>query len=61
MQIKKKVSVNDIVAMKGSKKISVLTAYEYSTSLICDRAGVDVLLVGDSAGMRMLVGIARYR
>ena len=40
--------------MKGSEKISVLTAYDYSTSLICDRAGVDILLVGDSAGMVVL-------
>lgn len=54
MQAKKKVSINDITAMKGAEKISVLTAYDYSTSLICDRAGVDVLLVGDSAGMVVL-------
>lgn len=54
MQAKKKVSVNDILAMKGNEKISVLTAYDYSTSLICDRAGVDILLVGDSAGMVVL-------
>ncbi len=54
MQTKKKVSVNDIIAMKGAEKISVLTAYDYSTSLICDRAGVDILLVGDSAGMVVL-------
>lgn len=54
MQGRKKVSVNDVIAMKGAEKISVLTAYDYSTSLICDRAGVDVLLVGDSAGMVVL-------
>jgi len=54
LQTRKKVSVNDILAMKGNEKISVLTAYDYSTSLICDRAGVDVLLVGDSAGMVVL-------
>ena len=54
IQAKKKVSVNEIIAMKGKEKISVLTAYDYSTSLICDRAGVDVLLVGDSAGMVVL-------
>lgn len=40
--------------MKGSEKIAVLTAYDYSTSLICDRAEVDVILVGDSAGMVVL-------
>jgi 3-methyl-2-oxobutanoate hydroxymethyltransferase len=53
-QAKKKVSVSDLGAMKGREKISVLTAYDYSTSLICDRAGVDVILVGDSAGMVVL-------
>ena len=54
MQARKKVSVNDIIAMKGTEMISVLTAYDYSTSLICDRAEVDMLLVGDSAGMVVL-------
>jgi len=53
-QQKKKVSVSDLGSMKGKEKIAVLTAYDYSTSLICDRAGVDVLLVGDSAGMVVL-------
>src|SRR5262245_20518827 len=54
MQAKKKVSVNDVISMKRTEKISVLTAYDYSTSIICDRAGVDILLVGDSAGMVVL-------
>lgn len=54
MQVKKKVSVNDILAAKGREKIAVLTAYDYSTALICDRAGLDILLVGDSAGMVVL-------
>jgi 3-methyl-2-oxobutanoate hydroxymethyltransferase len=40
--------------MKGREKISVLTAYDYSTARICDRAGIDILLVGDSAGMVVL-------
>jgi 3-methyl-2-oxobutanoate hydroxymethyltransferase len=52
---RKKVNVYDIISMKQRKeKVSVLTAYDYSTALICDKAGVDVLLVGDSAGMVML-------
>jgi 3-methyl-2-oxobutanoate hydroxymethyltransferase len=51
----KRVNINDIVIMKKKlQKISVLTAYDYSTASICDRAGVDILLVGDSAAMVML-------
>ncbi|MGI0097483.1 MAG: 3-methyl-2-oxobutanoate hydroxymethyltransferase, partial [Nitrosopumilaceae archaeon] len=45
----------DIIAKKvAGKKISVVTAYDYSLALLCDRAGVDILLVGDSAGMVVL-------
>ena len=47
-------SVRDILAMKGSKKITVITAYDYTTAQLCDKAGVDILLVGDSGGMVML-------
>lgn len=47
-------SVSDLASWKGKEKIAVLTAYDYSTSLICDKAGVDVILVGDSAGMVVL-------
>jgi 3-methyl-2-oxobutanoate hydroxymethyltransferase len=49
-----KLNVNDILSKKGKEKISVLTAYEYSTARICDRADIDILLVGDSAGMVVL-------
>ena len=48
-------SVNDILAKKKSKsKISVVTAYDYTLTSLCDNAGVDILLVGDSAGMVVL-------
>ena len=49
-----KLNVNDILSKKGKEKISVITAYEYSTARICDRADIDILLVGDSAGMVVL-------
>ena len=48
-------TVKDIVEMKkAGKKISVLTSYDYALAALCDKAGVDVLLVGDSAGMVVL-------
>ena len=48
-------TVKDIVEMKkNGQKISVLTSYDYALAALCDKAGVDVLLVGDSAGMVVL-------
>ena len=48
-------TVQDILTMKKEKKkISVITSYDYTLASLCDRAGIDVLLVGDSAGMVML-------
>jgi len=47
-------SVKEILSMKGSKKITVITAYDYTTAQLCDKAGVEILLVGDSGGMVML-------
>ena len=48
-------SVKDIISKKKSgKKISVVTAYDYTIASLCDRAEVDILLVGDSGGMVML-------
>lgn len=46
--------ITDIVGMKGKKKIVALTAYDYTMARLCERGGVDMLLVGDSAGMVML-------
>lgn len=50
-----RVSVPGLLGMKrGGEKIGVLTAYDYPTARILDRAGTDVLLVGDSLGMVVL-------
>ncbi len=39
---------------KDNDKITMLTAYDYSTAKLMDQAGVDALLIGDSLGMVML-------
>lgn len=51
---KAKVTVDEIISTKKKRKITMLTAYDFTTATICDNAGIDVLLVGDSAGMVML-------
>lgn len=46
----KKVTTNVIQEMKrNGEKISMLTAYDYTMAKIVDDAGIDVILVGDSA------------
>ena len=45
-----KITVKDFREMKGGeRKISMLTAYDYSMARIVDAANIDVILVGDSA------------
>ncbi len=46
----KKVTTHTLQKMKAAgEKISMLTAYDYSFAKIIDGAGIDVILVGDSA------------
>jgi 3-methyl-2-oxobutanoate hydroxymethyltransferase len=48
---RQKVTVQTIVRMKADgDKIAVLTAYDHFMAGLLDQAGVDILLVGDSAG-----------
>lgn len=46
----KRITTKSLVEMKkNGEKIAMLTAYDYTMAKILDNAGVDVLLVGDSA------------
>ena len=49
-KIIKRVTTSLIKEMKGrGEKISMLTAYDYSMARALDEAGIDIILVGDSA------------
>src|SRR5674476_1417002 len=46
----KKITTNTLLKMKAAgEKISMITAYDFSFAKIFDAAGVDIILVGDSA------------
>ena len=46
----KKITTHTLIEMKqAGEKISMLTAYDYTFAQIVDGAGIDIILVGDSA------------
>jgi len=46
-----RVTINDIQRMKNkTDKISMITAYDYTSAILSENAGVPVILVGDSLG-----------
>lgn len=52
---RKKVTTSKLLEMKqAGEKISMLTAYDYSMATVIDRAGMDIILVGDSASNVMV-------
>ncbi|TET18726.1 MAG: 3-methyl-2-oxobutanoate hydroxymethyltransferase, partial [Candidatus Cloacimonadota bacterium] len=53
--MKKKLTISDLYKMtKKGERIALLTAYDYPTALFEDKAGIDIILVGDSLAMTML-------
>lgn len=45
---KERVSIQAVRDLKGKRKITMLTAYDYPTASLVDKAGIDMILVGDS-------------
>lgn len=53
--MKGKINISEILSMKKrGKKITCITSYDYVTASLADRAGIDLILVGDSASMVVL-------
>ncbi|MBI4282331.1 MAG: 3-methyl-2-oxobutanoate hydroxymethyltransferase [Chloroflexi bacterium] len=50
-----RVTINDIKEMKArGEKVAMLTAYDFTSARIVDKAGMPIILVGDSLGVVML-------
>ncbi|MFB6153823.1 MAG: 3-methyl-2-oxobutanoate hydroxymethyltransferase, partial [Halodesulfurarchaeum sp.] len=47
-------TVQDVRRQAGEESITMLTAYDAPTAEIVDRAGIDIILVGDSMGNAVL-------
>lgn len=55
MDERHKITIPELKRMKEeSRKITMLTAYDYPTAAVVDKAGIDMVLVGDSLGMVVL-------
>jgi 3-methyl-2-oxobutanoate hydroxymethyltransferase len=51
---RRKLTAREIVARKGGRKLAMLSAYDSPMALLAERAGMDIILVGDSLGLTVL-------
>jgi 3-methyl-2-oxobutanoate hydroxymethyltransferase len=51
-----KVTVPGVLGAKGERRLAMVTAYDFTFARLADRAGADMLLVGDSLAMVMQGG-----
>ena len=52
---RKKVTVPDLLQMKREgRKITKVNLHDYPTAVLADRAGIDIVMIGDSIGMVVL-------
>jgi 3-methyl-2-oxobutanoate hydroxymethyltransferase len=50
--VKKKKTIQDFYAMKEKREpVTYITSYDYPTATFAEKAGIDMILVGDSLGM----------
>jgi 3-methyl-2-oxobutanoate hydroxymethyltransferase len=49
-----RVTAANVLAAKGDRKLTMLTAYDYAAARLAEASGVDMLLVGDSLAMVVL-------
>ena len=47
----REITPRKIIEMKGREKITMITAYDYPSALLADKAGMDIVFVGDSMAM----------